>query len=317
MTIKKAVRHNKVNLSGVGCDSFILECGTAALSERGTANMLGMKQAPFQRMVANWPPPTLAPFMDKDLIVNKYVVEVTAKNSFLQGQKITVYDSKFIEGVIRAYAVGLAKDLLRPNQRHVGERCITLMCAFILTALDAAIREACDLSIDVPKTAREHYLYAVTLLKVQGLIFSVPNDIATKKDLIDHFEVTTSQFNTFVRKPQYEIAPIKLVRAAIRALGSKASRMNGYTAEDVGKIALNMNSKIKAQLNQSVFGEIGSFDPYTKGEIEWYKQLIKVCNTAGFDLLHNHQVGNYKVDFVIPELQLGLECNGYVRGVQL
>ncbi len=43
-------------------------------------------------------------------------------------------------------------------------------------------------------------LYAVTLLKAQGLGFSVPNDIATKKDLIKHFKVTEPKLNAFLKK---------------------------------------------------------------------------------------------------------------------
>ena len=172
-------------------------------------------------------------------------VKVTAANSPYKGRYITVYTSDTIEAIIRAYAQALPNEVLRANQRHIGTRCMTLVCAFILTSLEAAIKEACGLPVDILKTAQQHYLYAVTLLKAQGFTFSVPNDIATKKDLIGHFGVTARLLNDFLKKSRDEITPIKLERSTIRAIGSSAPTMNGYSAENVGKIALYMPSKIQ------------------------------------------------------------------------
>ncbi|KOR28353.1 hypothetical protein TI03_04900, partial [Achromatium sp. WMS1] len=46
-----------------------------------------------------------------------------------------------------------------------------------------------------------------------------------------------------------------------------------------------------------------------KGEIEWQQILAAIF--AGFTFYHNYQIGRYRVDFYIPELNLILECNGY------
>jgi very-short-patch-repair endonuclease len=311
MTELKAIYYGPVKLiPDVECDGYILDNGACVLSERGVADLLGMDHAPLKRMVSNWPPKMLEPFLDKGLLVKTYSVKVTAKNSPHQGRNIVAYDSSFIEAIIRAYALALANDVLRANQKHIGVRCSILICALILTALEAAIREACGLTTDIPKTAQQHYQYAAELLKASGFIFSAPDEIATKKDLTEFFKVPETKLNSFLRKPQNEIVPIKLDRATIQKLGSTARRMNGYSLEDVGKIALNLNSEVGIKLKQQVFGDVSSFAKLsTKGEIEWQKSLLKVF--AGFDFHHNSQVGDYLVDFLIKDLCLGLECNGY------
>ena len=311
MTELMAVHYGPIKLiPEVECDGYILSDGTAVLSERGTAWLLGMNQMALNRMAVNWPPKTLKPFVDKALIVKTHSVKVVAENSPHKSQNIVAYDSSFIEAIIRAYALALANDILRANQKHVGLRCSILICALILTALEAAIMEACGLSTNIPKTAQQHYQYAVELLKASGFIFSVPNEIATKKDLADGLKIPKTKLKSFLQNPQNDIVPVKLERATIRALGSKAPCMNGYNSEDVGKIALNINSEIGTKLKQQVFGDVGAFAKLaTKGEIEWFKPLIKVF--AGFTLYHNRQVGKYRVDFLVDELKLGLECNGY------
>jgi len=53
------------------------------MSERGTAKLLGMKQASLQSMAGNWPPKNLKPFVDKGWSMGTNLVEVIAKNSNL------------------------------------------------------------------------------------------------------------------------------------------------------------------------------------------------------------------------------------------
>jgi very-short-patch-repair endonuclease len=310
MTERKAVHYGKVEIvPGIMCDAYVLDDGTAVMSERGTADLLGINQMLLNRMKTNWPPKTLKPFVDKGLIVTPKLIDVAAKNSPYQGRQIVVYDSHFIESIIRAYALALANDVLRANQKHIGIRCSILICALILTALEAAIREACGVSTNLPKTAQQHYQYAVDLLKTLGFTFSIDNEIAIKKDITEFLKVKETKLNSFLRKHR-DIVPIKLDRTTLRAIGSKALRMNGYNRDDVGKIALSMDSEIGTQLKKEVFGDVSSLAKLdTKGEIEWQKVLTQVF--AGFDFHHNCQVGNYRVDFLIKELQLGLECNGY------
>jgi len=286
------------------------------MSERGFAKVLGMKQASLQGMANNGLPKMLKPFVDEGFRLKTHLVKVTAKNSPYKGRNIVAYTSETIEAIIRAYAIALVNEALRTNQRHIGVRCLTLICAFILTSLEAAIKEACGLPVDVLKTAQQHYLSAVTLLKAQGFTFSVANDIATKKDLLKHFGVTTSKLESFLKKSRDEIVAIKLDRATIFATGSNAPTMNGYSAENVGKIALYMSSKIQKQLQIDVFGEgnalteLGSLaKPETKGQIEWLKSFNKMFD--GFDFKHNSQFDEYRPDYLIEELKLCIELNGY------
>jgi very-short-patch-repair endonuclease len=311
MTERKAVHYGQVEIiPSTLCDAYVLDDGTAVMSERGTADLLGMDQKTLNAVRGNWPPKTLKPFVDKGLTMTAKLIYVAAKNSPHQGQNIVAYDSHFIESIIRAYALALANDVLRANQKHIGIRCSILICALILTALEAAIREACGVSTDIPKTAQQHYQYAVELLKDFGFTFSIVGDIALKKDITEFLEVKETKLNAFLRKHRDDIVPVKLDRATIRAIGSKALRLNGYNLSDVGKIALNMDSEIGTKLKKNVFGDACSLAKLdTKGEIEWQKVLTKVF--AGFDFHHNYQVGKYRVDFLIKELQLGLECNGY------
>ncbi|MCP3874787.1 MAG: DUF559 domain-containing protein, partial [Desulfobacteraceae bacterium] len=41
----------------------------------------------------------------------------------------------------------------------------------------------------------------------------------------------------------------------------------------------------------------------------WQQVLAEIF--AGFSFYHNYQIGNYRVDFYVKELDLILECNGY------
>ncbi len=86
--------------------------------------------------------------------------------------------------------------------------------------------------------------------------------------------------------------------------------MNGYSLEDVGKMVLGMDSVIGIELKKQVFGTISTLDKLdTKGEIEWQLVLSQVFENLGFQ--HNYQIGKYRVDFFVKDLNLILECNGY------
>ncbi len=138
----------------------------------------------------------------------------------------------------------------------------------------------------------------------------MPSEIAIKKDITQFLDVPESTLNGFLRKHKDEIKPIKLDTATIRSIGGKASRMNGYSMDDVSKIALGMDSVVGIELKKNVFGQVGSFvKPATSVEIQWREVLSKVFE--GFDLHFNYPIGSYKVDFFVAKLMLVLECNGY------
>jgi len=311
MTERKAVYYGQVELiPGIVSDGYVLDDDTAVMSLRGTASLLGIEHVSLKSVVANWPPKTLKPFIDKGLNVVVNSVKVVAKNSPHKGRNITVYNSSFIESFIRAYALALAHDALRENQKHIGKRCVILQSSLVQTALEVAIKQACGLAPDIQQAAQQNYIDAVKLIKDFGFTCSAPNEIAIKKDITQFLEVPESTLNSFLRKHKDDIEPIKLDRETIRAIGYKATRLNGYLLDDVTKIAFGMDSVVGIELKKKVFGPIGSFmKPETKEEIQWRDLLSKVFE--GFDLRFNHPIGPYKVDFLVAKLMLVLECNGY------
>ena len=73
----------------------MLDDKTAAMSERGTADLLGVDQKLLNRMRTNWPPKALESFIDKDLSMRTNLAEVTAANSPYKGRKIGSYRIDF------------------------------------------------------------------------------------------------------------------------------------------------------------------------------------------------------------------------------
>ncbi len=312
MTKRKAVYYGQVELiPGIVCDGYVLDDDTAVMGIMGTAELLSVHHKALQNIATKGIPKVLEPFIDKGLNNATKTVTVVAQNSHHKGREINVYDSLFIESLIRAYAFALASDKLRKAQHHIGKRCVFLMGSLVRTALEVAIKQACGLSPNIQQTAQKNYIDAVKLIKDFGFTCSVDDDdIATKKDITQFLNIPESTLNSFLRKHQTDIKPIKLDSATIRSFGGKASRMNGYHLDDVTKIALGMDSVIGIELKKQVFGQIGSFaKPETSSEVQWQKVLSSVFQ--GFDLHFNYPIGPYKVDFFVAKLMLVLECNGY------
>lgn len=311
MIEQKAVYYGQVELiPGIVCDGYVLDDDTAVMSERGTADLLGMAHSSLQSMAVTGVPKSLKPFIDKDFSMAVTLVKVAAKSSPYKDRKIVVYDSNFIDAILRAYVMAVGHNALQKNQMHIGRRCVLLFSSLAKTALVTAIKEACGLSPNIQQTAQKNYIDAVKLIKDFGFTCSAGDDIAIKKDITQFLKVPESTLNSFLRKHKNNIQPIQLDSATIRSFGGKASRMNGYHLDDVTKIALGMDSVIGIELKKQVFGQIGSFvKPETSAEVQWQKVLAKVFE--GFDLHFNYPIGPYKVDFFVAKLMLVLECNGY------
>jgi very-short-patch-repair endonuclease len=311
MTERTAVYYGQLELiPGIFCDGYVLDDGTAVMSERGTADLLGMDHAPLKRMVLTWPPKVLKPFINNNFIMRGNMVKVNTNRSPYQGRSIVVYDAVTIENIIRAYLLSFGYGKFRQNQLHIVERCSILSASLMRTALDTAIKQACGITTNIQQTAQQHYIDIVKLIKEAGFTCSIPNDIATKKDIAQFLDIPESTLNSFLAKHKDEIQPIKLDRATIRAMGSKATAMNGYHIDNVSKIAMGMDSVVGLELKKKVFGQLGPFiRPQTAAETQWQEVLTKVF--AGFDLRFNYPIGPYKVDFFVAKLLLVLECNGY------
>jgi hypothetical protein len=70
MNERQAVYYGQVELiPGIVCDGYVLDDDTAVMSERGTADLLGMDHKTLMAVGGNWPPKTLKPFADKTLVV--------------------------------------------------------------------------------------------------------------------------------------------------------------------------------------------------------------------------------------------------------
>ncbi len=309
--MQEAVYYGKVELiPGIICDGYVLNDDTAVMSERGTADLLGMNQMALNRMKTTWPPKTLKPFVDEGWSMKTTLVKVVAKKSPYEGRKIVVYNSDLIETIIRAYVIASGHNALQKNQLHIGKRCSILVCALTRAALEVSIKQACGLSPNIQKSAQQHYTDVAKLIKDYGFTCSVPDDIAIKKDIVNFLKIPESTLNSFLRKHQHDIKPIKLDYPTIRSIGYKAPRLNGYHIKDVSKIALNIDSVIGIKLKKQTFGQFSSLAKLeTKGEIEWLAVFTQVF--AGFNLHHNYPIGKYKVDFFVEQLMLVLECNGY------
>ncbi len=311
MIERKAVSYGQIELiPGIVCDGYVLDDETAVVSFRGTAKLLSMHHGALQNMATKTIPKSLKPFWDKGSNMATKTIMVVAKNSHYKGRNVEVFDSATIESLIRAYTFAFASDKLRDTQKHIGKRCAMLSASLVRTALEVAIKQACGLSPNIQQTAQNNYIDAVKLIKDFGFTCTVGDDIAIKKDITQFLKVPDSTLNSFLRKHQTDIKPIKLDSATIHSFGGKASRMNGYHLDDVTKIALGMDSVIGIELKKQVFGQIGSFvKPETSTEVQWQKVLSEVFE--GFDLHFNYPIGPYKVDFFIAKLMLVLECNGY------
>ncbi|TGO02023.1 hypothetical protein PN36_31700 [Candidatus Thiomargarita nelsonii] len=311
MTERKAIYYGQVELiPGITCDGYVLDDDSAVMSERGTADLLGMDQKTLKAMRGNWPPKTLKPFIDNSFTMRGNFVEVITKSSPYYGREIVVYTSATIETLIRTYASAFINDSLRKNQVHVGKRAVALLISLVRTVLDATIKEACGLTPNIQQTAQKNYIDAVKLIKEFGFTCTAGDDIAIKKDITQFLDVPESTLNSFLRKHKNDIKPIRLDSATIRSFGGKASRMNGYHLDDVTKMALGMDTVKGIELKKKVFGQIGGFaKPETSAEVQWREVLSKVFE--GFDLHFNYPIGPYKVDFFVAKLMLVLECNGY------
>ena len=284
----------------------MLDDGTACLSERGTAKLLGIDHAPLKRMVLRWPPKVLKPFVDKGESMVPTLVKVTAKNSSYVGRNIVVYDSKIIEIIISAYVVASGNNALQKNQFHIGKRCAILLVALVRTALYTAIEQACGFTPNIQKTVQEQ---CIALMKQFGLTTSFPEEaLYTKKDIINFLEKPLGTVSSYIRK--HDISHEKIDYQTIKSNGGKANRMNGYNLEAVSKIVLGMDSVVGIELKKQIFGNVGTLvKSDTKGEIEWQQVLAQVFEGFGFH--HNYTFGSYRVDFFIQDLNLILECNGY------
>ena len=280
------------------------------MSERGTAELLGMYHKALQSVATNGPPKSLQPFIDMDLSAATNLVEVTASNSPHKGRKIVVYSSKAIESLIRGYALAFAHETLRQNQKHIGKRCVILQSSLVITALEGAIKEACGFIPEIQKTAQKHYVDAVELVQEFGFTCSLPNCMATKQDIAGFLQIPESTLNSFLYKHKEEIKPTRLDTASIRSIGRKANRMNGYHIEEVAKIVLGMDTEVGIDIKKRIFGQLGALANFQiRDEIQWRKVLSEVFK--GFDLRYNYPIGKYRVDFYVAKMGLVLECNGF------
>ncbi|MDM8565745.1 DUF559 domain-containing protein [Candidatus Halobeggiatoa sp. HSG11] len=302
----QAVKYGQLELiPDIVCDVYVLNDDTPVMSILSTAKLLAMRHSALQNYATKGIPKALKSLINKNFNCATKTVFVAAENSTHKGKEITVYDSSVIGGFIRAYSLALAYHKLRPNQMHIGERCVMLQTALTDTALYAVMKEACGITPNIQKTVQEQ---CIKLMKQFGLKASFPDETYTKKDILSFLDKPASTLNSYLKK--HDIPHEKIDYETIKANGGKASRMNGYNLEAVSKIVLGMDSVVGIELKKQIFGNAGTLvRTDTKGEIEWQQVLAQVFD--GFGFCHNYCFGSYRVDFFIKDLKLILECNGY------
>jgi len=306
MQERQAVKYGQLELiQGIVCDVYVLNDDTPVMSILGTAKLLSMRHGALQNYATKGVPKVLKPFINKDFNCATKTVLVVAENSTHKGKEITVYDSSVIGGFIRAYSLALAHHKLRPNQMHIGERCVMLQTALTDTALYAVMKEACGITPNIQQTVQEQ---CIKLMKQFGLKASFPEEIYIKRDIINFINKPLSTLNSYLKT--HDIPCEKLGYETIKANGGAATHMNGYSLEAVSKIVLGIDSVVGLELKKQIFGHVGTLvKTDTKGEVEWQQVLTQVFD--GFGFYHNYSFGSYRVDFFIKDLKLILECNGY------
>ena len=127
MTERKAVYYGQVELiPGIICDGYVLDDDTTVMGIIGTAELLLVHYKVLQNIATKGIPKVLEPFIDEGLNIATKTITVVAQNSHQKGREINVYDSLFIESLIRAYTFSFASDKLRDTQKHIGKRCAML-----------------------------------------------------------------------------------------------------------------------------------------------------------------------------------------------
>jgi len=184
-------------------------------------------------------PKILTQFMPPDFKIETIQAEVTAANSPHQGRHNSCLPSTNCRKYYVCYVMAFGNQVLRKNQRHIGEYNVIMMTTLSSAALEVTIRDSCQLPVNVQNTTRKHYQDIVTLMQESGLHCSVSKDIALKTDITNFLQCPVSTLNHYLnRHLAMTFKPIKLDRDTIRSLGSKASRLYGYAVQDVGTITL-------------------------------------------------------------------------------
>jgi len=77
--MQEAIHYEKVELiPGIICDGYVLNDGTAVMSERGITYLLGIGRMALHRMEPKWPPKTLKPLIDKASIMAPNLIDVVS-----------------------------------------------------------------------------------------------------------------------------------------------------------------------------------------------------------------------------------------------
>ena len=121
-------------------------------------------------------------------------------------------------------------------------------------------------------------------------------DIAVKKDILRLTGVPLSTLNYHLNKLCDVIEPIRLEREAVRKIEPRASCMNGYRLDDVGKILLEMDSVVGIELKRQVSGVDGSLACLdVKQGRNWSSSFARVFAGDEFSLIPDYVIDGQKV----------------------
>ncbi len=168
--------------------------------------------------------------------------------------------------------------------------------------------KARTISIAVGNHVQHNTVNSIQILADLGFRPSLPNQMATKRDIAHFLDIPENTLTTFLVKHTDQIKPTRLSKDQIRAAGKKANRLNAYSEDDVFKLAFWMNTEISTQLKRKIFGDLGIYStPAIREEIEWKSMLSKIFASLGFK--YQQRIGGYVVDFFVEKLALVLECD--------
>jgi hypothetical protein len=141
----EAIHYGEVKLGSqrIG-DGYILQDGTAGLSENGLATLLGMDQRAMFMIGKNGLPKKLNDFLEADEKLEMFPVKVMASCPY-KDRQINFYPVSSIELLLRAYSSAMIAGALQKNQQHIGRKSIQVQTTLIRCVLASLISEACGL----------------------------------------------------------------------------------------------------------------------------------------------------------------------------
>jgi len=153
----KAMHYGEVKLGSerIG-DGYILQDGTAGLSENSLAKLLDMNRQSMNAISLHGLPQNLQNFIEADEKLEMFPIKISATYP-CKDRKINFYPVSSIELLLRAYSNALIAGALQKNQQHIGQKSIQVQTTLIHSVLASLICEACGLNPKVQQNLEKTF----------------------------------------------------------------------------------------------------------------------------------------------------------------